>query len=120
MKKLKPIPTFKTEAQERKFWEKDDSADYVDLREAQRALSELEGLNDHDFNSTARELAPADQNRRQQVRRAVSVDDQNVAGGEGRLIKLNALLGAKVTRRFVDNWKLPEYYFFVKVIQCEK
>jgi predicted DNA binding CopG/RHH family protein len=36
MKKLKPIPTFKTEAQERKFWETRDSADYVDLSEAQR------------------------------------------------------------------------------------
>jgi hypothetical protein len=29
MKKLKPIPTFKTEAQERKFWETHDSGDYV-------------------------------------------------------------------------------------------
>ncbi|MEA2889623.1 MAG: hypothetical protein QOI05_416 [Bradyrhizobium sp.] len=36
MKKLKPIPAFKTEAQERKFWETRDSADYVDLSEAQR------------------------------------------------------------------------------------
>jgi predicted DNA binding CopG/RHH family protein len=36
MKKLKLIPTFKSEAQERKFWETHDSADYVDLSEAQR------------------------------------------------------------------------------------
>jgi predicted DNA binding CopG/RHH family protein len=36
MKKLKPIPTFKTEAQQRKFWETHDSADYVDLGKAER------------------------------------------------------------------------------------
>jgi predicted DNA binding CopG/RHH family protein len=36
MKKLKPIPTFKTEAQERKFWETHDSTDYLDLSKAQR------------------------------------------------------------------------------------
>jgi predicted DNA binding CopG/RHH family protein len=34
MKKLKPIPTFKTESQERKFWETHDSADYIDLSKA--------------------------------------------------------------------------------------
>ncbi len=36
MKKLKPVPTFKTEAQERKFWETHDSTDYLDLSKAQR------------------------------------------------------------------------------------
>ena len=30
MSKTKKLPTFKTEAQERAFWEKNDSADYVD------------------------------------------------------------------------------------------
>lgn len=29
-KKLKPIPEFETEAEERAFWETHDSADYVD------------------------------------------------------------------------------------------
>jgi hypothetical protein len=36
MKKLKSIPTFKTEADERKFWETHDSADYVDWSKAER------------------------------------------------------------------------------------
>jgi hypothetical protein len=36
MKKLKPIPTFKTEADERKFWEPHDSTDYIDLSKAVR------------------------------------------------------------------------------------
>jgi predicted DNA binding CopG/RHH family protein len=36
MKKLKPIPAFKSEAEERKFWETHDSADFIDLSKAQR------------------------------------------------------------------------------------
>ena len=35
-KKLKPIPDFRTEAEERKFWETHDSTDYVDWSKAQR------------------------------------------------------------------------------------
>jgi predicted DNA binding CopG/RHH family protein len=34
MKKLKPVPTFKTEADERKFWETHDSSDYLDWSKA--------------------------------------------------------------------------------------
>ena len=34
---LKPIPTFKTEAEERAFWEKSDSTEYLDWSKAQRA-----------------------------------------------------------------------------------
>ena len=34
-KPLKPIPEFKTEAEERKFWETHDSTDYVDWSGAQ-------------------------------------------------------------------------------------
>jgi predicted DNA binding CopG/RHH family protein len=37
MSKLKPIPRFKTEADERKFWESHDSTDYVDWSNAERA-----------------------------------------------------------------------------------
>src|ERR1700743_2969199 len=37
MGKLKPIPAFKTEAEERKFWETHDSTDYVDWSKAERA-----------------------------------------------------------------------------------
>jgi predicted DNA binding CopG/RHH family protein len=36
-KQLKPIPKFKTEAQERRFWEKHDSSDYVDWSKAKHA-----------------------------------------------------------------------------------
>ena len=36
MKELKPIPRFRSEAEERKFWETHDSADYVDLSKARR------------------------------------------------------------------------------------
>ncbi|MEX0709136.1 MAG: BrnA antitoxin family protein [Woeseia sp.] len=35
MRKLKKIPDFKTEAEERAFWESHDSSDYVDWNEAQ-------------------------------------------------------------------------------------
>jgi predicted DNA binding CopG/RHH family protein len=35
-KKLKPIPRFRNEAEERKFWETHDSTDYVDWSKAQR------------------------------------------------------------------------------------
>jgi predicted DNA binding CopG/RHH family protein len=34
--KLKPIPRFANEAEERKFWETHDSTDYVDWSKAQR------------------------------------------------------------------------------------
>ena len=37
-KTLKPIPKFNSEAQERKFWEKNDSTEYVDWSKAQRAV----------------------------------------------------------------------------------
>jgi predicted DNA binding CopG/RHH family protein len=36
MSKLKSVPTFKTEAEERKFWETHDSTDYVDWSKAER------------------------------------------------------------------------------------
>lgn len=35
--RLKPIPAFRTEAEERAFWETHDSADYVDWSKAVRA-----------------------------------------------------------------------------------
>lgn len=33
-KKLKPIPEFKSEAEERKFWQNHDSAEYIDWDKA--------------------------------------------------------------------------------------
>ncbi len=38
MKKLKKIPTFKTENDEREFWESHDSSEYLDLSKAERAV----------------------------------------------------------------------------------
>lgn len=35
-KKLKPVPFFETEAEERHFWETHDSVDYVDWSKARR------------------------------------------------------------------------------------
>ena len=36
-RKLRPIPTFRDEAHERRFWESHDSSDYVDWDTAKRA-----------------------------------------------------------------------------------
>jgi len=36
MKKLKPIPQFKTEAEEAKFWNTHDSTEYIDWSKAKR------------------------------------------------------------------------------------
>ena len=36
VKKLKPVPKFRTEAEERTFWESHDTADYVDWSKAKR------------------------------------------------------------------------------------
>jgi len=38
MTKLKKIPNFKTEKEEREFWESHDSSDYLDLSKARRAV----------------------------------------------------------------------------------
>ncbi len=35
-KKLKPVPKFKSETEERKFWETNDSTPYIDWSKAQR------------------------------------------------------------------------------------
>ncbi|WP_296893477.1 BrnA antitoxin family protein [Thiobacillus sp.] len=37
-KRLKPVPAFASEAEERKFWETHDSADYVDWTKALRVV----------------------------------------------------------------------------------
>jgi predicted DNA binding CopG/RHH family protein len=36
-KQRKPVPSFKDEAEERRFWETHDSADYLDWSKAERA-----------------------------------------------------------------------------------
>ena len=37
MSKAKTIPKFKSEAQERKFWEKNDSTEFLDWKQAKKA-----------------------------------------------------------------------------------
>ena len=37
-KQLKVVPKFRSEAEERAFWEKHDSADYLDWTKAQRVM----------------------------------------------------------------------------------
>jgi predicted DNA binding CopG/RHH family protein len=37
-RKLKPTPSFRSEAEERQFWETHDSSDYVDWSKAERVL----------------------------------------------------------------------------------
>ncbi len=36
--KLKPIPAFRSEAEERRFWQTHDSADYLDIEKARPAI----------------------------------------------------------------------------------
>jgi predicted DNA binding CopG/RHH family protein len=36
-RKLKPIPAFRSEAEERRFWESRDSSDHIDWSKAKRA-----------------------------------------------------------------------------------
>ncbi|MBI2600498.1 BrnA antitoxin family protein [Candidatus Daviesbacteria bacterium] len=38
-KKLKPIPGFKSEAEEREFWQTHDSTEYIDWSKAKRGVS---------------------------------------------------------------------------------
>jgi len=38
MKQLKKIPKFKNEEQEKKFWEKNDSSDYIDWSKAKKNI----------------------------------------------------------------------------------
>ncbi len=38
MTKRKKVPDFKTEQEEREFWENHDSSEYLDLSEAERAI----------------------------------------------------------------------------------
>ncbi len=38
MKKLKKIPAFKSEQEERDFWENHDTSEYLDLSKAERAV----------------------------------------------------------------------------------
>jgi hypothetical protein len=53
-KKLKSIPKFRNEAQERRLWRTHDSSDYIDWTKATRVpFSKPQTVNDSDFASPA-------------------------------------------------------------------
>ena len=53
-KKLKSIPKFRSEAEERRFWETHDSSDYIDWTKARAgALSKPQAVNDCDLAAPA-------------------------------------------------------------------
>ena len=48
MTKLKKVPNFKTEKEEREFWETHDSSEYLDLEKAERVvMPNLKGTSIH-------------------------------------------------------------------------
>jgi len=51
-KNLKPIPKFKTEAEERRFWEGRDSSQYVDWSSASK-FAELKAVYPVDFSASS-------------------------------------------------------------------
>jgi hypothetical protein len=89
MKKAKPLPTFKTEAEERKFWETHDSTDYVDWSKAERVR--FPNLKPSTTAISIRlPLVLLEQIKIAANKRDVPFADQDVAGGEGGLIALTA------------------------------
>ena len=76
-KRCGPIPTFESEAEERRFWESHDSTDYVDWSTAERVPTQPQALDDIDLSAPAREPARADQGGRPQARRSLPVADQD-------------------------------------------
>jgi len=57
-KKLKSIPKFRSEAEERRFWETHDSGDYIDWSKAQRLrFPNLKAVNDCDIVTPASDTA---------------------------------------------------------------
>lgn len=68
MSELKSIPAFKTEVEERKFWETHDSTGHIDWSKAERVrFSEPEALDHGNVDSSAARLAGADQDPRQRA-----------------------------------------------------
>ena len=59
-RKLKPVPYFETEAEERAFWETHDSMDYVDWSKARRVSFPNLKLSQPAEQSHNTETAPAD------------------------------------------------------------
>ena len=80
----KPKPaTFKSEAEERKFWEANDSTKLVDWSKAERVrLPNLKPTTQSISLRLPLHTLERNQGRRERPRRALSVVDQGMAGGE--------------------------------------
>lgn len=84
-KRAEPIPTFASEAEERRFWESRDSTQYVDWSAAERVrLPNLKPSTTSDLAAPADQHARADQGRGSQARRSLPVADQDLARREAR------------------------------------
>jgi hypothetical protein len=64
-KRLKPVPKFRTEAVERRFWETHDTTAYFDWSKTALANSQLEALYQVDLLASAGGFAGTDQSRSQ-------------------------------------------------------
>ena len=77
------VPKFKSEAQERSFWEARDSAELVDWSKAKRVrLAQSEAIDPEYFAAASGAHARTYQGRRQCSRRSLSVADQGLARGK--------------------------------------
>ena len=84
-KRAEPIPTFESEAEERRFWESHDFDRSRGLEPGRaRAAAQPPTLDDLDLAAPAGEPARADQDRRPQARRSLPVTDQDLARREAR------------------------------------
>ena len=82
MTKARKAPAkFTSEADERAYWERDDSTAHLDWRRAEQVrLPNLQPSTTAISLRLPVSLLEADQDRRPQARRALSVADQDVAG----------------------------------------
>jgi hypothetical protein len=76
------VPRFKSEAQERKFWEARDSAKLVDWSKAKRVPAQLEALDAEHLATPSGSHPRADQSGGERARCPLPVIDQGVAGRE--------------------------------------
>jgi len=76
-RRLKPVPKFANEDEERHFWEQHDTSEYLDWNQAQ-----VETDDKDDFSSTPPASAGFNQSCGQRSRRTLSIVDQGVATRE--------------------------------------
>ena len=83
-KQRKKVPIFKSEDEEREFWARHDSTDYIDYKKAKRVqVSESEAFESGDLHPFTGVLDREHQGPRKPGRRSLSVDDESSLGGKG-------------------------------------